>query len=122
MSARSLRLPFNIFREQSIEALRKTDLEWTQIHNGFFLDYYGMPHIKTYLTPLVFAVDIANKAAAIPGTTGDEIISFTYTKDLGKFVVAALSLQKWDQALHCYSDNATLTQLIQTAEEITGEY
>lgn len=81
-----------------------------------------MPHVKTYLTPLVFAVDIANKMAAIPGTTGDETISFTYTKDLGKFVVAALSLPKWDQALHCYSDNLTLNQLIRIAEETTGEH
>lgn len=122
LSVRSLRLPFNTFRDQSIEALRKTDLEWTQFHNGFFLDYYGMPHVETYLTPLIFAVDIGKKTAAIPGATGDETVTFTYTKDLGKFVVAALSLSKWDEALHCYSENATLNQLIQTAEEATGEY
>ena len=121
-SARSLRLPFNAFREQTLEALRKTDLEWTQVYNGLFLDYYGMPHVESYLTPLSFAVDIANKTAAIPGATGDETISFTYTKDLGKFVVAALSLPKWDHALHCYIENATLNQVIQTAEEATGEY
>ncbi|RYP09065.1 hypothetical protein DL765_008587 [Monosporascus sp. GIB2] len=112
----------NASPDDDIEALRKTDLEWTQIHNGLFLDYYGMPHVETYLTPLVFAVDIAHKTAAIPGATGDETISFTYTKDLGKFVVAALNLPKWDQALHCYSDNATWNQLIQTAEETTGEH
>ncbi|KAF2501481.1 NAD(P)-binding protein [Lophium mytilinum] len=117
---KSLRLPVNTFREQSIEALRKTDLEWTQFHDGLFLDYYGMPHVETYLTPLVFAVDIANKTAAIPGATGDEPIAFTYTKDLGKFVVAALSLPKWDEALHCYSDYASLNQVIQIAEEMTA--
>ena len=118
---RSLRLPFNIFREHTLEALRKTDLEWTQIHNGFFLDYYGMPHVTTHLSPLVFAVDIAHRTAAIPGTTGNESMSFTYTKDLGKFVVAALSLPKWEQAMHCYSDNASLNKIIQTAEEMTGQ-
>ncbi|KAF2728519.1 NAD(P)-binding protein [Polyplosphaeria fusca] len=117
---RSLRLPFNTSREQTLEALRKTDLEWTQIHVGLFLDYYGMPHIETYLSPLVFAVDIGNETAAIPGATGDETITLTYTKDMGKFVVAALSLPKWEQALHCYSDNITLKQLVQTAEEVTG--
>jgi len=110
-----------MFRERSIEALRKTDLEWTQIHNAYFLDYYGMPYVETYLSPLVFAVDIANKTAAIPGTTGDEVITFTYTKDLAKFVVAALSLLKWDQAMHCYSDNATLREMVQIAEEMTGQ-
>jgi hypothetical protein len=122
LSVRSLQLPFNSFRDQSIEALRKTDLEWTQIYNGFFLDYWGMPHVDTYLTPLVFAVDIGNRIAAIPGATGDEIITLTYTKDLGKFVVAALSLPKWDEALYCYSENSTWNKLIQAAEEATGEY
>lgn len=112
----------NVFREKSIEALRKTDLNWTQIHNGFFLDYYGMPHVETYLTPLVFAVDIANKTAAIPGATGDEIITFTYTKDLAKFVAASLDLPKWDEVMHCYSDNASLKELVQIAEEMTGEH
>jgi len=116
----SLRIPHNTFREQTIEALHKTDLEWTQIHNALFLDYYGMPHVKTYLTPLVFAVDIANKTAAIPGATGDEMISFTYTKDLAKFVVAVVGLPKWDQAFHCYSDNATWNEVVQIAEEMTG--
>jgi nucleoside-diphosphate-sugar epimerase len=117
-----LRIPHNTFREQTIEALRETDLEWTQFHNALFLDYYGMPYVETYLTPLVFAVDIANKTAAIPGATGNEIISFTYTKDLAKFVVAALSLPKWDEILHCYSDNATWKEVIQISEDITGRY
>lgn len=116
----SLRLPFNTFRDQSIEAIRKTDLEWTQVHNGLFLDYYGMPHIETHLTPLVIALDMSHRTAAIPGNSGDEIVSFTYTKDLGRFVVAALSLPKWEEALHCYSENATFNQLVQAAEEVTG--
>lgn len=119
---RSLRIPPNTFREQTLEALRKTDLEWTQFHNALFLDYYGMPYVQTYLTPLVFAVDIANKTAAIPGATGDEMISFTYTKDLAKFVVAALGLPKWNQEYHCYSDNATWQEVVQISEEMTGEH
>lgn len=117
---RSLRIAPNIFREQSLEVLRTTDLEWTQFHNGLFLDYYGMPHVESYLNPLVVFVDIAHRRAAIPGTTGDETINFTYTKDLGKFVAAALSLDKWDEVFHCYSDQATIKEIIQLAEEATG--
>ncbi|PVH93056.1 NAD(P)-binding protein [Periconia macrospinosa] len=116
----SLRIPHNAFREHSIETLRKTDLEWTQVHNSYFLDYFGMPHVETYLSPLVFAIDIANRKAVMPGTTGDEIITFTYTKDMAKFVVAALDLPKWDEVMHCYSDNATLKEVLQIAEEMTG--
>ena len=120
--ARSLRIPQNNFREQTLEALRKTDLEWTQFHNALFLDYYGLPHIESYLIPMAFAVDIGNKTAAIPGSTGNEIISFTYTKDLAKFVVAALDLPQWDKAFHCYSDNATWNEVVMIAEETTGGY
>lgn len=120
MGARSLRIAPNHFREQSLEVLRKTNLEWTQFHNGLFLDYYGMPHIESYLNRLVVFVDIAHRTATIPGT-GDELINLTYTKDLAKFVVAALTLDKWDEVLHVYSDQTSVKQIIQLAEEATGK-
>lgn len=81
-----------------------------------------MPHVKSYLNPIVFAVDIAHRTAAIPGATGDEKINFTYTKDLGKFVVVSLSLPKWDEVMHCYSDQATMNEIIRLAEEATGKH
>lgn len=115
-------IPHNGFRARSVEALRKTKLEWTQIHNGLFLDYYGMPHVESYLQPLPIFIDVANHEAGIPGTTGDEVLSFTYTKDLGKFVVAAQSLPHWDEGLHCYGDNATLKEVVSIAEEMTGKH
>nr|GFD49751.1 hypothetical protein [Tanacetum cinerariifolium] len=87
---------------------------------GLFLDYYGMPHIESHLDPLVVFVDISYRAAAIPGT-GDELINLTYTKDLAKFVVASLSLEKWEKVLRVYSDQASVKQIIQLAEEATGE-
>ncbi|KAF2429073.1 NmrA-like family protein [Tothia fuscella] len=88
--------------EKSVDAVRKTDLEWTQIYNGLFLDYYGMPHVEIYLSPFLFAVDPTNMMAAIPGSTRNELISFTDTKDLGKFVVTAMDLPKWNQALNFF--------------------
>ncbi|KAJ4986501.1 hypothetical protein SVAN01_08063 [Stagonosporopsis vannaccii] len=117
----SLRIGPNAFREQSLDVLRETDLEWTRFHNGLFLDYYGIPHIESHLTPLVISVDIAHRIAAIPGSTGDELVTYTYTKDLARFVVAALSLDKWDEVYHVYSDQASVKQIIQYAEEATGE-
>ena len=120
--ARSVRILPNFLREQNTEALRKTDLEWTQIHNGLFLDYYGLPHVESYLSPLVVFVDMAHRVAAIPGATGDEILNLSYTKDVGKFVVAALSLPEWDEALHCYSDQASISDIVKLAEEATGTH
>jgi nucleoside-diphosphate-sugar epimerase len=79
-----------------------------------------MPHIPTYLTPLVVFVDMAHKKSALPGNTGDETVSFTYTQDLGRFVVAAMGLEHWEEALHCYSENTSLSRLVQLAEEARG--
>jgi hypothetical protein len=118
--ARSLRIAPNVFREQSVEVLKKTNLEWTQFNNGLFLDYYGMPHIESYLDPLVVFVDIAHRTAAIPGN-GDELINLTYTKDLAKFVVAALSLEKWEKVMRVYSEQTSIKQIVQLAEETTGK-
>ena len=79
-----------------MEELRKSGLEWTVFHNGIFLDYFGGSSLKSYLQPNIFVVDIQNKVAGIPGD-GDALVTFTYTFDLARFVVASLDLEKWDE-------------------------
>jgi hypothetical protein len=118
--ARSLRLAPNNFREESYALLRTTSLEWTRFHNGIFLDYFGMPHMPSHLSQIFPWMDIAHRKAAIPGATGDEVITLTYTKDLAKFVVAAVGMEKWDDELHCYSDQTSIGELVRLAEEATG--
>ncbi|KAJ4300051.1 hypothetical protein N0V90_005300 [Kalmusia sp. IMI 367209] len=114
-SDESLRIPFQTFRMATIKTLENTDLEWTQFQNGYFLDYYGMPYVDSNLKPLTFVLDVANKAASIPGT-GNEQMTFTYTKDLAKFVVAALDLPKWTYPMVCYSDKTTWNKAVKLAE------
>ncbi|KAM0263897.1 hypothetical protein ACHAQJ_000932 [Trichoderma viride] len=111
--------PVYKFREDAVSELRKSGLEWTRVANGYFMDYYGYPHVKTYLKPLFFVVDVGNKAAGIPGT-GDDIVAFTYTADVAKFVVAALGLPKWDEVLYCYGEKASYNQVLALAEEARG--
>ena len=118
---RSLRIPFQVFRMKTIEDLKKTDLEWTQFQNGYFCDYYGMPYVESNLKPLGFVLDVANKAASIPGT-GNERMTFTYTKDLAKFVAAALDLPKWTYPMVCYSDKSTWNKALELAEENRGMF
>ncbi|KAH8807668.1 hypothetical protein F5884DRAFT_345008 [Xylogone sp. PMI_703] len=111
--------PVHQNRQNALNELEKTNLESTSVVNGFFLDYYGMPHVKTYLTPIYMVVDMQNKAAAIPGT-GNEPMSFTYTFDVGKFVAALLDLPKWDKVTYCYGDHLTWNEFVKLAEEARG--
>ena len=106
---------------KTIERLEKTDLQWTQFRNGYFLDYYGMPYVESNLKPLTFVLDVANKAASIPGT-GNEQMTFTYTKDLAKFVVAALDLPRWTYPMVCYSDKTTWNKAVELAERYRGKF
>jgi nucleoside-diphosphate-sugar epimerase len=99
--------------------LRKTDLEWTTFHNGFFLDCYAIPHIDSYMAPAAFVIDIPNKVAAIPGS-GNDPVYLTYTRDLAKFAVAALDRPKWDEMTFCYSDSTTWNDFVALLEDATG--
>ncbi|KAM6519222.1 hypothetical protein FALCPG4_012869 [Fusarium falciforme] len=111
--------PTSIFQKASLEALRKTDLEWTRFAVGYFLDCYSLISLKTHLLPLSFAIDVANKKAAIPGT-GNEPIAFTYTYDVAKFVAAFLEEPKWDELTVCYGEKTTWNEFVKVAEEVTG--
>ncbi|EOD50437.1 putative nmra-like family protein [Neofusicoccum parvum UCRNP2] len=107
------------FSLDAVEEARKTNLEFTSIYNGHFLDYFGRPHIKTYQGPLTFVLDVANKTAAIPGT-GDEPIVFTYSFDVAKFVSASLDLAEWPEELFVIGDRTTWNEFVKLAEEARG--
>ncbi|KAJ3453705.1 hypothetical protein MRS44_017952 [Fusarium solani] len=106
-------------RAGTAKELRQTDLEWTSIRIGQISDSFGIPHLKSYLPFLPINIDVANKAAAIPGS-GNDVIAYTYSFDMARFLVAALDLPKWDEDLFCYSDKVTLNEVVKLAEKITG--
>ncbi|RFU28645.1 hypothetical protein B7463_g7672, partial [Scytalidium lignicola] len=112
--------PLYAVREATLAELRKTNFEWTRFVNGFFLDYYGFPYLKSYLQlPASFVLDIEHKVAAIPGT-GNEPMSLIYTIDLAKFVVASLDVQNWEETTYCYSDSTTWNEFLKLIEEARG--
>ncbi|KAL1638581.1 hypothetical protein SLS58_008794 [Diplodia intermedia] len=112
-------LPHLKFRLDALAELRKTGLEWTRFQNGFFLDYFALPHIKSYQIPIAPVLDVANKVAAIPGD-GNTPVAFTYTFDVAKFVVAALDLPKWDSEYLIVGDKLTWNEFLKLAEEVRG--
>lgn len=99
--------------------MAKTRLEYTAFNVGWFMEYYGMPHVETYITQTTFIVDMANKHAAIPGD-GTQLMTFTYTKDVAKFVVAALDLPTWDRNTFVIGDKMTWNDFVKLAEKARG--
>lgn len=85
------------------------------------MDYYGLPYLQSYMLPLTYAIDVANKAAAIPGT-GNEPITFTYTFDVARFTVAALDLPEWDTELYCLGETTTLNEFLKLSEDVRGKF
>ncbi|KAI1109454.1 NAD(P)-binding protein [Nemania sp. NC0429] len=106
-----------------IEALKTVkqikDLEYTNFYTGFFLDYWGIPAVKTYVNPGVMVIDIANNAAAIPGS-GNTPLAFTHTFDVGKYVAAALDLEKWESGYNLSADKVTWNEFLALAESARG--
>jgi NmrA-like family len=102
--------------------LEKTRLEYTLFSHGFFMDYYGMPGIKSYMKPWVFAIDIAHRVAGIPGS-GDTPAVYTYSGDVAKFVVATLSLpeKSWQKYSIMIGDRKTLNEILHIAESVCGK-
>lgn len=112
-------LSFMKFKFDAVEELKKTNLEWTRFHNGYFLDYYGLPHVKSYQPNISFVMDMQSKVAAIPGD-GNTPVVFTYTYDVAKFVVASLDLPKWDDEFFVIGDKLTWNEFVRLAEETRG--
>lgn len=83
------------------------------------MDYLGMPKVASYLTPTVIVLDIQHKVAGIPGS-GNVPVVFTTTKDVGKFVVASLGLEKWSQKSIMVGDRKTWNETLAIAEKVTG--
>ncbi|KAK7729424.1 hypothetical protein SLS57_001909 [Botryosphaeria dothidea] len=103
----------------AIDVLRASGLQWTVFLNGIFLDYFAWPHLRSHLKPNVFAIDVAHRAAAIPGA-GDVPVTFTYTFDVARYVVAALDLAAWPEESCVAGDTLTWNEFLALAEEARG--
>ena len=104
---------------QGLEFLQKTSLEHTRFYLGYFLDYWGYPHVPTHVTPLIMAVDMQHEVAALPGT-GTTPIAFIHSVDIAKFVAASLDLAVWDEESYIIGDKVTWNEFVRIAEEVKG--
>jgi len=103
-----------------VNAVSKTNLEWTGIRNGLFTDFYVAPKVKSYLNPLPLVIDIQGNAAGIPGT-GNEAIVLTHTSDISKYVAElVLDSNPWTQVSVVIGDRITWNEFVKIAEDVRG--
>lgn len=103
-----------------LAALEATStLEYTTVLNGYFVDCWVAPKVKSYQDPLPLVVDIPNNFAAIPGS-GNELVTFTHTFDIALFVAALVEAPKWEEESYIIGDKVTWNQFVQYAEEAKG--
>ncbi|KAJ4191681.1 hypothetical protein NW759_016673 [Fusarium solani] len=111
--------PSVAFALKSVNALRSSSLQFTRFANGFFMDYWGMPNIPSNLWPYTWAIDVANRRAAIPGT-GNDVLSLTYSVDVAKFVIRCLDADEWPEISILAGSDITFNELLAIAEKIQG--
>ncbi|KAJ5920571.1 hypothetical protein N7516_011429 [Penicillium verrucosum] len=102
------------------DRLKASGLQYTRVIPGFFMDYWGMPHVQTHLQPFTFGIDIFSGTAAIPGD-GNNVICMTYTYDMATYLVKALDLDEWPEFTVIVGDEVTYNQVLSMAEEFTGK-
>ena len=107
-------------KQASKSALEASTLEWTIVYNGYFMDYFGMPRLPSYLAPYVVLLDIPGNAAAIPGD-GNNPVTFTHTSDVGKIIAASMDLEKWDRVSSIIGDRMTVNEAVKLAEGAKGK-
>jgi hypothetical protein len=108
-------------KEMAEAELKKVkSLETTYVQVGFFMDFWGLPGVKTYCDPLCMFVDIPNEVAAIPGD-GNMPIVMTHTTDVAKLAAASLDLEKWDPVMYTVGDRVSMNELLHFAEDAKGK-
>ncbi|KAL8376054.1 hypothetical protein RB595_007255 [Gaeumannomyces hyphopodioides] len=108
------------YKVEAREELAKTkSLEHTCFNNGYFMDYWGIPKVHSYVTNWSFWIDMANNAAALPGS-GNVPAHFTHTTDVARFAAASLDLPKWEPETDVYGDRLTWNEFLRLAEDAKG--
>ncbi|KAF5501429.1 Oxidoreductase BOA1 [Colletotrichum siamense] len=106
-------------KKSALAALKSTSLEWTAVFNGYFLDYFGTPKVKSYMDDVSFFVDVANNVAAIPGS-GEVPVVFTHSFDVARLVAALLEKDKWPEETYIIGDKVTFHEMVRLAEKVKG--
>lgn len=113
--------PRNRFLRAEYELDSHSNMTYTLVRCGFFMDYLGLPYAVTNLHPLYCLVDVSASKAVIPGDGTNHVV-FTHTRDVGKFVTELLSLEatKWPREATISGERITLNDLVTLTERVIG--
>ncbi|KAB8070676.1 hypothetical protein BDV29DRAFT_197865 [Aspergillus leporis] len=114
-------LPTAKWAFEANHAVEKTNLEYTRVVNGLFLDYYGLPHWKSHLKPWVNAVNVEGKWAVLPGD-GLAKVNFITSHDMARFVARLMDLSEWLPVSYIAGQTATFKDILLLAENTRGEH
>lgn len=100
--------------------LKETSLEYTRVNLGYFLDYWGVPKVPSYLQHSTVVLDLDNNAASIPGS-GNTPVAFTHTTDVARYVTKALDLPSWQPESYVIGDKTTWNEFVDLAQRLKGK-
>ncbi|KAL7762551.1 hypothetical protein ACKLNR_009086 [Fusarium oxysporum f. sp. zingiberi] len=112
-------VPSYQWKLKAVDALEKTNLEFSLVSIGLFLDYWAAPRIPTHIRAANIIIDPENNAAVIPGD-GNTPVVFTHSTDAAKFAVALLDLPDWKRRYAIITNRMTLNEAVRLAEEVKG--
>ncbi|TDZ46891.1 Oxidoreductase swnN [Colletotrichum trifolii] len=107
------------FLLENAAALKNTKLEYTRIFNGMFVDYWGMPHVHTFLVPFHYGIDMSLRKAVVPGS-GNDVFSLTYSIDVARFIVRLLDEKDWPKKASVCGSDLTFNEFVAAAEKARG--
>lgn len=111
--------PEKRFHTVARRELEKTSLEFAYIYPGMFMDYFGMPNISTHLREICVIIDPTNGVAAVPGN-GKAIMAMSFTKDVARYIVLALELDRWPRVMTTASSTMSLDDIVALTEKTLG--
>lgn len=99
-------------------------LEYTSFRNGIFMDYFvcgaPKPRHEGPFRMFPFVVDVAAGKAVIPGT-GEEKVTFTRVRDVGRFVAAAVKFEgRWPEELGMEGETMSYNEVVRDVEDVIG--
>ncbi|KAH9238381.1 hypothetical protein K456DRAFT_1746484 [Colletotrichum gloeosporioides 23] len=101
-------------------ALAKTELVFTRVASGMFMDYFSLPNIPSHLRPFRWGLNVPARKAAIPGN-GNEQFSVTYSKDLARFLDRLPDETSWPEWSIISGTDTCMNELVSLAEKVTGD-